>query len=179
MQNSLPKTLGCTARKHDKIYFIAIFPVFSEEREEVPKEVYTVYRNGHMIRCKDSKGEPFHNTYNATSGDKTHVFSCSAEFGATCFVIGVNSTCRDFLPRFTATAHLPQARFLYKSSFSLHCSVWCKTVVIFLSFFRKIRTQAQFPTYKLQCFIFLFPFPSLNILYCSNLLFYKNAFLYV
>lgn len=53
------------------------------------------------VKCKDNKGEPFHDKYNETSGDKKYVFSCgylsdSDSWGAVCDTIMANGTCPDY-----------------------------------------------------------------------------------
>jgi len=63
------------------------------------------------LRCKDEKGEPFHDKVNVTSGDKTYVYTCqSPGEGASCTVVdAVLGKCPDFSIQFycdcTITTH--------------------------------------------------------------------------
>lgn len=63
-------------------------------------EVKRICRYGSSAKCKTDKGEPFRERFNLTSGDNKYVFSCSAEFGVTCFVKAENGTCPDFAIQF-------------------------------------------------------------------------------
>jgi len=65
------------------------------------------------LRCKDEKGEPFHDLINVISGDKTYVYTCqSPGEGASCTVVdAVLGKCPDFSIQFycdcTITTHAP------------------------------------------------------------------------
>lgn len=83
---------------HDTLKIFFLF--FSKEIEEVPAEVIRVCKNGRTIRCRDNKGEPFHEKINMTSGDKKYVYSCSSDFGVTCFTTMPNASCNDYAVQF-------------------------------------------------------------------------------